>query len=981
MEDRMEECIQPGVGKGKDVSAVRETIENVIKQVPREPVCMTRSDSMSIGSIGSASDVASVGGASEEMDTEDSEKDARESFMSSTSSFSSVDGQRKRSADSLSLVLDNQRNLKPGVNEMGSGEGPTTGDVTSPVFENKLSDNVEGYFMMRTRLLSKSAVILENGGAFGEENHPVLCDSDEANQNVISGKCENEHVGRVQGNSAERISEDGGPNLVSECQGSENGRHDAIKNEPAETQNTLSCEGHFQTIISDLAGAEHGGRGRDDERHSPRGVSDGFRSNDISIKSEPASEGEEEHEQDETSALLTRTVVGDALDSSCSDSMAEVEKFGLEAKLARVSKRRVYSKASEMAYKDSNSSSESDSDSDSEEEEEEEKDSMLEDLHAAKVLVNAAQPDSEKMIKREVLKMVCPDDLLSDYVSSEDSSASSSDSSSGESSDSEDSSDSDLSSVDESDDEEEEEEVKTSKPRQNQTAPRDGLNQDLPKVEYVQINLPDSVQLTPLGTVSSIIGSLVIIQAEPGTPAINTDSVLFKADRTVLGQVYEIFGPVASPFYSVRFNCPVDIEEHGVRLQTRALFAPQNIDVTQYVFTEQLKKCRGSDASWKNDEEPPDEFRDFSDDEEESLVRNKKKKDRKRKVPQGKILNGPETWTQNGPGSWNQGPRRGHFQSNVQRDQPRAHPPLQRTTPAKPLLPFPAGSGPRPPRGFSARSPASFHGPPHPSTRGHPAFGHMGMRGPPPEIDWSQRFPAPWNLPPPPPPPPPSSRDNHSGQFQGNPFLLGQQPSYPPTLSGQVLHSPMFQNPFVNAPPPLMSPPVSCPPPSQATAPGAALPPAASPLAMLPLQQHQQHQQQGPHQVRGFSARKTDSALSRQKRQTGDGGQAVYSARKSGIAPPWQKKQPVQPAMTTSVASAVPAKHPPPLMGQPSSLGASTIPVGGNSTAVQSLSSRMSLFPPTNLPPPPVPPPAFHPRMMQSFRRPPNARGGFTGAS
>ncbi|XP_077999516.1 uncharacterized protein LOC144452318 [Glandiceps talaboti] len=54
-----------------------------------------------------------------------------------------------------------------------------------------------------------------------------------------------------------------------------------------------------------------------------------------------------------------------------------------------------------------------------------------------------------------------------------------------------------------------------------------------------------------------------------------------------------------------------------------------------YVFLQQLQQMKGSDASWKNDEEPPDEFLDYSDDEQEKeakakLRNNRDKRKRKR---------------------------------------------------------------------------------------------------------------------------------------------------------------------------------------------------------------------------------------------------------------------------------------------------------------------------------------------------------------
>eukprot|EP00126_Sphaerothecum_destruens_P006235 Sdes_comp19280_c0_seq1m10294 len=45
-----------------------------------------------------------------------------------------------------------------------------------------------------------------------------------------------------------------------------------------------------------------------------------------------------------------------------------------------------------------------------------------------------------------------------------------------------------------------------------------------------------------------------------------------------------------------------------------------------FVFTEKVKAFKGSDASWKYDEEPPEDELEFSDDEDERKIRNELKK-------------------------------------------------------------------------------------------------------------------------------------------------------------------------------------------------------------------------------------------------------------------------------------------------------------------------------------------------------------------
>ncbi|NXX47017.1 NAF1 protein, partial [Tricholaema leucomelas] len=148
---------------------------------------------------------------------------------------------------------------------------------------------------------------------------------------------------------------------------------------------------------------------------------------------------------------------------------------------------------------------------------------------------------------------------------------------------------------------------------------------ELPPVEDLSIILPDNVELKPFGTVSSIIEQLVIIESLKGLPPINEDSIIFKKDRQAAGKIFEVFGPVLHPFYVLRFNSSEHVKAKDINVQDEMYFAPTVEDFTQYIFAEKLKQEKGSDASWKNDEEPPPEALDFSDDEKEREAKQKKK--------------------------------------------------------------------------------------------------------------------------------------------------------------------------------------------------------------------------------------------------------------------------------------------------------------------------------------------------------------------
>ncbi|XP_025020885.1 H/ACA ribonucleoprotein complex non-core subunit NAF1 isoform X2 [Python bivittatus] len=157
------------------------------------------------------------------------------------------------------------------------------------------------------------------------------------------------------------------------------------------------------------------------------------------------------------------------------------------------------------------------------------------------------------------------------------------------------------------------------------TRKKSELSKEPLPVEDIMIILPESVELMPFGKVSSFIEHLVIIESQKGLPPVNEDTVLFKEDRHSVGKIFEIFGPVSHPFYVLQFNSPEHIQSKGIKIKDEVYFAPSVESFTQYIFPEKLKQEKGSDASWKNDEEPPAEALDFSDDEKERAAKLQKK--------------------------------------------------------------------------------------------------------------------------------------------------------------------------------------------------------------------------------------------------------------------------------------------------------------------------------------------------------------------
>jgi len=148
---------------------------------------------------------------------------------------------------------------------------------------------------------------------------------------------------------------------------------------------------------------------------------------------------------------------------------------------------------------------------------------------------------------------------------------------------------------------------------------------ELPPIENLSIKV-NVEELTQIGRVVGIVDQLVVVQSFRSMPALDLDSVLFLKDGSPLGSVFDLFGPVIEPRYAVRFNNTEQIVERNINLETPVYFAATyQKPITGYVFAEQLRQMKGSDASWKHNNEPPEEVKEFSDDEAERLQKQKER--------------------------------------------------------------------------------------------------------------------------------------------------------------------------------------------------------------------------------------------------------------------------------------------------------------------------------------------------------------------
>jgi H/ACA ribonucleoprotein complex non-core subunit NAF1 len=120
-------------------------------------------------------------------------------------------------------------------------------------------------------------------------------------------------------------------------------------------------------------------------------------------------------------------------------------------------------------------------------------------------------------------------------------------------------------------------------------------------VEKLNLELPKDVHIVPIGATYGRVETFLIVQSSADVGALDMGSLLCLADRTILGEVFETFGPVAQPLYSVRYNSP---EEIPTELGLPVFFVPQH---AKFVLASELRTLKGSDASNCNDEEVGEE--------------------------------------------------------------------------------------------------------------------------------------------------------------------------------------------------------------------------------------------------------------------------------------------------------------------------------------------------------------------------------------
>ncbi|KAJ2360603.1 hypothetical protein H4S01_005658 [Coemansia sp. RSA 2610] len=148
------------------------------------------------------------------------------------------------------------------------------------------------------------------------------------------------------------------------------------------------------------------------------------------------------------------------------------------------------------------------------------------------------------------------------------------------------------------------------------------LDPEIPALTVTSV--PDSAQLCPLGAIHSVVDGSVIIQANISgeTHVLDSESMVVFADRTALGMIFDVFGPVARPMYTVRFRKPEDIDRSVCAVGRPVFYA---LGWARMLSTDRLR-VKGTDASNEFDEEVADDAMEFSDDEAEASFKREKKR-------------------------------------------------------------------------------------------------------------------------------------------------------------------------------------------------------------------------------------------------------------------------------------------------------------------------------------------------------------------
>ncbi|GJQ08325.1 hypothetical protein GpartN1_g116.t1 [Galdieria partita] len=137
------------------------------------------------------------------------------------------------------------------------------------------------------------------------------------------------------------------------------------------------------------------------------------------------------------------------------------------------------------------------------------------------------------------------------------------------------------------------------------------LPEELPFVEETFPLITPDFEIRPVGWLSTIVESFLVIESLEAEPVLDVGSLIVFEDRNPVGRVFDVFGPVKQPYYSIRVQSAAEKLKECVG---KSVFFV--VEYSRFVDTKNAY-MKGSDASWYNDEEVPIELQECSDDESE----------------------------------------------------------------------------------------------------------------------------------------------------------------------------------------------------------------------------------------------------------------------------------------------------------------------------------------------------------------------------
>lgn len=143
-----------------------------------------------------------------------------------------------------------------------------------------------------------------------------------------------------------------------------------------------------------------------------------------------------------------------------------------------------------------------------------------------------------------------------------------------------------------------------------------------------QISGLDELKIIELGSISHIIPQIncVVIRAtiHHDHNVLQPGSALCLENKTLIRPISDTIAQVHEPYYISYFDSATEISSFGIEEGTKIYYV-DHPDHRSYVFYDELRKQKFTDASNLNDEEVDDREMEFSDDEQEAAYKREKK--------------------------------------------------------------------------------------------------------------------------------------------------------------------------------------------------------------------------------------------------------------------------------------------------------------------------------------------------------------------